>query len=603
RPNGVGDLQKGERYLNMDYMLFMSMLGSVLLWLFISYDIACQWYKNLWTRMEIFPAEAQWRQDEQKRKKAVFLVPKFHLPAHIEQCNIDFSFNLTRFVGRTDGEAPERGWADANRLANSTSISGPGARRDTLDAHFQYSNWKKIVRLGTVLLEKIQKNVPYMLDARAALVDVEASFAPSVIEAWTAMAEAWEEDNVNPNPFASTVKHDDLREVRLRMAAIAQADVTHERVRGDMHKTEMLSMALQLEQQQQALATHMKKISTHETVDQQRTRVERETKLRRKIDAWMAVQELFMPEVAGLRERENAARERVAVTQALPGIRAQDMQLWLPSAIGGKARCDASLQEYEFDLRHGQAVQALEDMRGALLLRTHEWRYRDGVHGVKAKMRSSTRVEGIQARIDSAAAEYRAARAALVKLAPVVHRMEWVNYLKPLEAKDIRGRPKALEAQKEGMSWIWLSEGQTGTQEDVVQSEPLRIEWAKTRARAMRYKEEVDLLEEEMRRVLEFLDWRAGWWTSLVGSRAGEQPHAALREGHAAYAWKQAGYMRGMRERFAHQWRDVGRFVELARQEYAGTEADGENAEGGSDGEGENEGENEDNEGEWAMDA
>ena len=170
RPNGVGDLQKGERYgffacmagiglpdvcgryLNMDYMLFMSMLGSLLLWLFISYDIACQWYKNLWTRMEIFPAEAQWRQDEQKRKKVVFLVPKFHLPAHIEQCNIDFSFNLTRFVGRTDGEAPERGWADANRLANSTSISGPGARRDTLDAHFQYSNWKKIVRLGRLRL-------------------------------------------------------------------------------------------------------------------------------------------------------------------------------------------------------------------------------------------------------------------------------------------------------------------------------------------------------------------------------------------------------------------------------------------------------------------
>ncbi|KAJ7940112.1 hypothetical protein B0H13DRAFT_1586720, partial [Mycena leptocephala] len=49
-----------------------------------------------------------------------------------------FSFNLTPFVGRTDGEAPERGWADANRLASSTSVSGPGARRDTLDAHFQY---------------------------------------------------------------------------------------------------------------------------------------------------------------------------------------------------------------------------------------------------------------------------------------------------------------------------------------------------------------------------------------------------------------------------------------------------------------------------------
>ena len=96
----------------------------------------------------------------------------------------------------------------------------------------------------------MQKNVPLMLDSRAAWVDVEASFSTSVIEAWTAMAVAWEENHANPNPFASTVKRDDLREVRLRMAEIAQADVSHERVRGDMHETEMLSMALQLEQQQ-----------------------------------------------------------------------------------------------------------------------------------------------------------------------------------------------------------------------------------------------------------------------------------------------------------------------------------------------------------------
>jgi hypothetical protein len=162
RPNGVGDLQKGERcvllilwgarpdrnarYLNMDYMFFMSLAGVFLWRLFVSYDIACQWYKNLWERMRIFDPNVQFKQDE---KHVVFLVPKFHLPAHIEQCNIDFSFNLTPGVGRTDGEAPERGWADANRLSNSTRVSGPGARRDTLDAHFQYSNWKKIVKLGT----------------------------------------------------------------------------------------------------------------------------------------------------------------------------------------------------------------------------------------------------------------------------------------------------------------------------------------------------------------------------------------------------------------------------------------------------------------------
>ncbi|KAJ7787039.1 hypothetical protein B0H14DRAFT_2629794 [Mycena olivaceomarginata] len=259
-----------------------------------------------------------------------------HLPAHVELCNILFSFNLTPFVGRTDGEAPERGWADANRLANSTSISGPGARRDTLDAHFQYSNWKKIVRLGIFLLERMQKYVTMMLETRAAWVDLEASFPEAVIETWTAMAVAWE-----------TVKHEGLREVRRKLAVIASQDVDRLWVRGDMHETEMLSMGLQLEAEQWALGRHVKSVSAHETVDQGRRRIERETKLRRKIDSWMRVQQLFIPEVAILREREDAERNRVAATQPLPGMRAQDMKLWLPSAIGTDTECDEALQNYE----------------------------------------------------------------------------------------------------------------------------------------------------------------------------------------------------------------------------------------------------------------
>ncbi|KAJ7788895.1 hypothetical protein B0H14DRAFT_3095035 [Mycena olivaceomarginata] len=126
-PNGVGDLQMGERYLNMDYLFFMSLTSCILLQLF---------------RMHIFDPHTQLKGG---KTSVGFLVPKFHLPAHIESCNLLFSFNLTPFVGRTDGEAPERGWADANRLVNSTSVSGPGAWQDTLEVHFQYWNWKKIM--------------------------------------------------------------------------------------------------------------------------------------------------------------------------------------------------------------------------------------------------------------------------------------------------------------------------------------------------------------------------------------------------------------------------------------------------------------------------
>jgi Kyakuja-Dileera-Zisupton transposase len=77
-----------------------------------------------------------------------FLVPKFHLPAHIQKCHWNYSFNYTKNVGRTDGEAPERGWSNLNGLAYSTREMGPGSREDTIEDHVGDWNWKKIVTMG-----------------------------------------------------------------------------------------------------------------------------------------------------------------------------------------------------------------------------------------------------------------------------------------------------------------------------------------------------------------------------------------------------------------------------------------------------------------------
>jgi hypothetical protein len=130
----------------MDYMFFQSIAGSELVRFFVSYDIVCQWHINLWSRMAEYKNEAI--TIDGRGKFMTFLIPKFHLPAHIEFCNLKFSFHLTPDVGQTDGEAPERGWADTNPLARSTKEMGPGARRDALDDHFNDWNHKKIVGLG-----------------------------------------------------------------------------------------------------------------------------------------------------------------------------------------------------------------------------------------------------------------------------------------------------------------------------------------------------------------------------------------------------------------------------------------------------------------------
>jgi hypothetical protein len=89
----------------------------------------------------------------------------------------------------------------------------------------------------------------------------------------------------------------------------------------------------------------------------------------------------------------------------------------------------------------------------------------------------------------------------------------------------------------------------------------LRIEWCKSRARAMRWSEEVELLLEEMRRVQQFLRWHAHWWV-FQGSRK-ESVSAEQLEGLIAYAGRQADQRRALREEFSWIWSFASEWVDL----------------------------------------
>ncbi|KAF8880697.1 hypothetical protein CPB84DRAFT_1817309 [Gymnopilus junonius] len=120
RPNGICDMQKGEWYLNMDFIFLLSiLLHLTILYITVSYDIACQWSIKLWEHMKVYP-------DYLKLMQALyvihFLIPKFHLPTHILLCQIIYSLNY-------------------NKDLMSTHEMGPGAHHDTLDAHFGDWNW------------------------------------------------------------------------------------------------------------------------------------------------------------------------------------------------------------------------------------------------------------------------------------------------------------------------------------------------------------------------------------------------------------------------------------------------------------------------------
>src|ERR1700685_1714007 len=80
----------------------------------------------------------------------------------------------------------------------------------------------------------------------------------------------------------------------------------------------------------------------------------------------------------------------------------------------------------------------------------------------------------------------------------------------------------------------------------------MRVEWGKSKARAERWREETVLLSEEMRRVIQYFDWKAKWWIGQSSRR----PNATIEVcgGIAAYSAKQAALCRRFAKSFAGQW-------------------------------------------------
>lgn len=143
----------------MDFIVHWGVVIFALTFLqtfFISYDIACQWSINFIERLRAMNVTSPFLQPGVDIR---YVVPKFHLPAHIPACQTKFAFMFNWGCGLGDGEAPERGWGESGALAPATRKMGPGSRRDVLDFNWGDYNWRKIVDLGEHCAQKI--NIEY----------------------------------------------------------------------------------------------------------------------------------------------------------------------------------------------------------------------------------------------------------------------------------------------------------------------------------------------------------------------------------------------------------------------------------------------------------
>ncbi|KAF7982377.1 hypothetical protein HWV62_29128 [Athelia sp. TMB] len=117
-----------------------------------------------------------------------------------------------------------------------------------------------------------------------------------------------------------------------------------------------------------------------------------------------------------------------------------------------------------------------------------------------------------------------------------------------------------LGATRYTLSWIWYNATADGVDDTEAVLEALRVQWAKSKASARSWYDDVRLLVEEMRRVEAAMRHIAEQWTQKATLRANAT--AGLQEGLAAYAFRHADMETRLANKWAAQWEVVKKRAE-----------------------------------------
>ncbi|KZV81936.1 hypothetical protein EXIGLDRAFT_844184 [Exidia glandulosa HHB12029] len=562
--NGVADLQRGESYAHMDYAIASALrqhllpprlsiqeipipphqhrIPSPTLDVTLSYDVVCQWLINFEKRRRSWPAHLALPEF-----RCTGAIGKLHLPAHQKACQSKYSLNFLPGVGRTDGEGIERQWGGVNPAAPSTKEMGPGARHDALDLHWSHWNWKKLTGLGEHLAESLRKAVASEAQATCAFDAFDETVGERSV-AWAMELEAWEADPGTACPFELREKRTSTKDIRLAMSREeAQGAEAHDHADDDqgdgtqVSPSAFLLMAFDIENVQRGVLLDARVKGDGTTVQQQEL-LDARTALRRKINQFRVHQAHHMPRAPSAVQVRDAA-------QCSP----EDEPLFLPSAFSAPDRVThdlSDLSEKEARLREGHAADALADLRRHMRMHSHLVLYkRKNAIGQREGTRAMQLKQTIRLRMDDAAARYRVARLALIHLGR--------EPLRELKAADMvtignwafSDELEPGEKQRE-LPWIWSTAGVTGEMDQsVVLEDELRIEWLRCKARSQRWKEEIALCREEMRRTSVSLSHEGRLWAQRASSALG---------GHAAYALRQQAVHVRLREYFEGLWSGFG---------------------------------------------
>lgn len=329
---------------------------------------------------------------------------------------------------------------------------------------------------------------------------------------------------------------------------------------------------------------------------------EKRNTIRRQLEKWRDVQQVYMPGVSVLRGTDTDPDAQNSLLEN----RSELAKLWLPSQIPTSHRtttCFRGIEMKERRFRLAQVHDALCELRRARrVYRGVMNHFKIDVAGTGQSMITRTRTITINAgnRITRSFNRYVACRAALLSLDP---NGEWTKKYLVLLPEDNRGPSRDIDDDETGEgyrnkpdkvyhtkpgegqriqpgegyrmpSWIWLvspnapvfngssvslgpSVGSSMSADQMKLSlkefnDAMRSEWAQIQARAERWEEEYELTKMEMVRTWLFLQSKANEWEGR--QVLNRNVPTGVGQGLVAYAVKQAAISRSLAHKFLFQW-------------------------------------------------
>ncbi|KAJ7843814.1 hypothetical protein B0H13DRAFT_1909206 [Mycena leptocephala] len=536
--NGMGDLQ--------------------LLWLVVSYDIACQYAINFWTRMSKMPETMHLTLPPEN---VWWKVPNFHLPPHKPKCHSPYSFHWMWGAGMTHGEGVEQNWAFSNGAAASTRLMGPGSRHATLEDIFGFHNYDRLLAMHRVLPKRLAVNIKEGLKHRVAFDAFTKGleeFQPAEVARWKEWVQKWESvQHTDAKDCPFELEEDEhattLRQIQL-LIVTEEFLCTEDGVEIEREHTPgtFITMGLEIEEIQRKLEVDVRALKDP-SANQRLWFTKRRTALLKTIHRFRQVQRVYMPSIHGVLS-DIQKQMFDGNGEQLPEATRLFMPSEIPDARARRNVCALGLAEIEVRMRHGEAAEVLEGdppLEIALSIRarraTGPQRARDWED--KLKVLNDDDVRALNERVLTT--EEKAQNEHWAELGSAI-----------IEGGIARAAGLARGEGAHTLSWIWYTAAHGADDEpnedDPQLHEALRVEWCKAFSRTSRYNEEVQLLREEMKCTIAFGCTEALEWARLEAG-AEELPDATpeLTEGRRAYAAEQADMERARCEDLEKRWHGI----------------------------------------------